>query len=266
MTSRFRPAPATVLAALALFISLGGTSYAVSTQISGAKLKNRSVAGTKLEKHTVTGTDVKISTFPKVPVAHYADDSTNATNAVNAINATQAGTLTGTIGGGQVVGAVADATNATTATTATTATSATYASNVGGHTFAQINATAGTGNAATLLAGFGGLTLSCTGPSGTAGEVMLTVTNSLPQGGVIGASSVDESETAHADEETVAGANGGIPQSTNLSFPVSGSAQMSFAYKTVIGNTADVVSGTFTVIQDNGCTAFGNADASSVSG
>ncbi len=241
MRSRLRPAPATILATLALFIALGGTSYAVSNRINGATLKNRSVAGTKLEKHTVTGTDVKVSTFPKVPAAHHADDSTNATNATSAITAT----------------------NATDALFATNATNATNAANVDGHAFAQINATAGTGTPATLLSNFGGLTLTCTGPSGP-GTVTLAVIDSSAQGGFFGASAIDETSTVHEDEGAVAGATGGVPQTTAFTFPISGGAQISFSYKTSSGSTTDVVSGTLTLIQNNGCTAFGNADASSV--
>lgn len=73
------PTPSTGLAAVALFAALGGTSYAaVSNQINGAKIENRSVAGIKLKKHAVTGTDVNVSTFPKVPAARHADAATNA--------------------------------------------------------------------------------------------------------------------------------------------------------------------------------------------
>jgi hypothetical protein len=243
MRSRLRPAPATILATLALFIALGGTSYAVSNRINGATLKNRSVAGTKLEKHTVTGTDVKIATFPKVPTARHADDSTNATNATNAITAT----------------------NATDALFATNATNATNAANVDGHAFAQINATAGPSSPATLLSNFGGLTLTCTGPATPSGTVTLTVIDSSAQGGFFGASAIDETNVVRDDEGPVAGAIGGIPQTTAFTFPISGGgAQISFSYRTSSGNTTDVVSGTLTLIQNNGCTAFGNADASSV--
>jgi hypothetical protein len=43
-----------------------------------------------------------------------------------------------------------------------------------------------------------------------------------------------------------------------------GGAQISFTYKTASATTTNIVSGTLTMIQNNGCTAFGNADASSV--
>jgi hypothetical protein len=164
--------------------------------------------------------------------------------------ATEAGTITGTINAGQVSGTVANATNAT---------------NVDGHTFAQINTTAPSNTAATLLSDFSGLTLTCTGPSGTSGTVTLAVVNSSAQGGFFGASAIDQTGAGHADEGTVTGATGGIPQTADFAFPISGGgAQISFSYKTSSGNTTDVVSGTLTMIQNNGCTTFGNADASSV--
>lgn len=84
-----RPSPAMVTAALALFVSLGGTALAV-TSINGNQLKNRSVAGIKLEMHTITGTEVNLNKLGKVPSAKHADSATNATNATSAGSATQA--------------------------------------------------------------------------------------------------------------------------------------------------------------------------------
>jgi hypothetical protein len=63
-----RPKHGTVVAYLALFIALGGTSYAV-TRINGSALKDRSVAGKKLKKNTVTGVEIKESKLGKVPTA-----------------------------------------------------------------------------------------------------------------------------------------------------------------------------------------------------
>jgi hypothetical protein len=59
MLGKFRPSPAFVLAAIALFIALGGTSYAAGV-INGKSLANRSVSHVKLKKHTVTATEMKI--------------------------------------------------------------------------------------------------------------------------------------------------------------------------------------------------------------
>ena len=66
MLGRFKPSPAFVLAAIALFIALGGTSYAAGV-VSGKSLANRSVSHTKLMKHTVTATEMKI--VPARPIA-----------------------------------------------------------------------------------------------------------------------------------------------------------------------------------------------------
>jgi len=139
--------PGTALAAVALFVALGGTSYAVTggTQyaanaINGAALQNHTVAGTKLENHTITGTQVNVATFPTVPSAVFAGQASSATNAANATNATNATnaknatnathaatattatsavTITGTVAGSQVSGPVASAGSATTAGTIT---------------------------------------------------------------------------------------------------------------------------------------------------
>jgi hypothetical protein len=61
-----------VVAYLALFVALGGTSYAAAT-IDGAKLKNRSVAGAKLKKDTLGGGEIKESKLGIVPRSSNAD-------------------------------------------------------------------------------------------------------------------------------------------------------------------------------------------------
>ncbi len=137
---RLKPQPATVIASVALFVALGGTSYAVTggtsfaaKQINGSQLANHSIAGFKLEDHTVTGQQVDVAGFPTVPsavfagqasIASTAKNAVNATNAKTAGSATTAGTITGTISGSQVSSAVANATNAVNATNATKATTA----------------------------------------------------------------------------------------------------------------------------------------------
>lgn len=58
---RFRlskPSPAFVVATAALFVALGGTSYAVS-QISGGDVKNGSLTGSDIANGSLTGSDVK---------------------------------------------------------------------------------------------------------------------------------------------------------------------------------------------------------------
>jgi len=63
---------ANVVATLALFVALGGSSYAV-TKISGSHLKNRSVAGKKLKPNTLGTRQIKESRLRKVPRAGNAD-------------------------------------------------------------------------------------------------------------------------------------------------------------------------------------------------
>lgn len=60
------------LALIALFVALGGTSYAAS-QINGADLKNRSVAGGKLKNDTLGGRQIRESRLGRVPSAGNAD-------------------------------------------------------------------------------------------------------------------------------------------------------------------------------------------------
>jgi hypothetical protein len=77
---------ANVMATVAVFIALGGTSVAATALINGSKLKNRTVAGKKLKnrtlagkklkQNTVRGTEVRESTLDPVPRALQADDAT----------------------------------------------------------------------------------------------------------------------------------------------------------------------------------------------
>jgi hypothetical protein len=62
---------ANVVATLALFIALGGSSYAVS-RISGSQLENNSVAGKKLKRNTLGGKRIKESRLGTVPSARNA--------------------------------------------------------------------------------------------------------------------------------------------------------------------------------------------------
>lgn len=89
MLARFRSrlTYSNVLATVAIFVALGGSSYAVS-QINGKNIKNRSIAGKKLKKRTVTGTEIKRgvitpSKFGRLPAArafHSASQSIAASN------------------------------------------------------------------------------------------------------------------------------------------------------------------------------------------
>ncbi len=59
---------ANVTATLALFVALGGSSYAVAT-LNGRQLKNRSVRAGKIARNTLTGTEIRESRLGQVPSA-----------------------------------------------------------------------------------------------------------------------------------------------------------------------------------------------------
>ena len=69
---RTRLTYANAMSTLAVFIALGGTSYAAFT-INGATIKNRSIPGKKLRHNTLTGTQIKESRLARVPRAKTAD-------------------------------------------------------------------------------------------------------------------------------------------------------------------------------------------------
>ena len=71
---------ANVMATVAVFIALGGSSYAVG-QISGSQIKNRSIGGKKLKRNTVAGTAVKESSLGTVPSANMARAADTAARA-----------------------------------------------------------------------------------------------------------------------------------------------------------------------------------------
>jgi len=93
-TRRFRrPSASLIISLLALFVAIGGSTYAAS-KINGKTIKNASVAGKKLKPDSVTGKQVNESKLGTVPKATNADNATNATNATNADNAAKVGGLT----------------------------------------------------------------------------------------------------------------------------------------------------------------------------
>jgi hypothetical protein len=71
---RHRLTYANVMSTLAVFIALGGSSYA-AVKISGANIKNRSITASKLKKNTLTGLQVKESTLGRVTRARVADNA-----------------------------------------------------------------------------------------------------------------------------------------------------------------------------------------------
>ncbi|MBF6620284.1 MAG: hypothetical protein ITG02_08655 [Patulibacter sp.] len=120
-----RPTASTVISCTALFVALGGTSYAAVT-IDGKDLKNRSVTakkvktrtltGTQIKNNTLTGKQIKESTLATVPRAGSAQTAQSATNAHRAVTAGTADNA-------------AHAENAKNATNATNAENATNAQN-----------------------------------------------------------------------------------------------------------------------------------------
>jgi hypothetical protein len=71
---------ANVMSTLAVFIALGGSSYAALT-ISGSSIENRSISGAKLQKNTLTGKHIRESRLKRVPRAARADKLGGATAA-----------------------------------------------------------------------------------------------------------------------------------------------------------------------------------------
>jgi hypothetical protein len=77
-----RPSPALLVAIVALFMALGGTSYAalkitgtnvVNGTLTGADVDNRSLGGKELKKNTLDGTEIDESALGPVPKATDAD-------------------------------------------------------------------------------------------------------------------------------------------------------------------------------------------------
>src|SRR5919204_1164514 len=102
------------IALLALFISLGGVSYAAiklpPNSVGTKQLKANAVIGSKVKNGSLTGADVDASSLGKVPSAGSADHATAADTATHA-------------------GSADSATSATSATSAASATDAAHAAN-----------------------------------------------------------------------------------------------------------------------------------------
>jgi hypothetical protein len=73
MRSKIRPrlTYANVISTLALFVALGGSSYA-ALKISGTSIERRSIPGTKIKRNSITGKEVRESRL-RVPYARRAD-------------------------------------------------------------------------------------------------------------------------------------------------------------------------------------------------
>jgi hypothetical protein len=89
---------------LALFVALGGTTYAATGfpanvigakqlkkgAVTTAKLKNNAVTGAKVASDSLAGADLVESSLGEVPSAARADRATTATGATRVANASQA--------------------------------------------------------------------------------------------------------------------------------------------------------------------------------
>jgi hypothetical protein len=107
------PTPAMIVACVALFVALGGASYAAGVlprnsvgtaqlkkkAVSAAKLQKNAVTSTRVKNDALTGADIRESSLGRVPsagdaanAAHAAsaDSATTARNAANAANAAKA--------------------------------------------------------------------------------------------------------------------------------------------------------------------------------
>jgi hypothetical protein len=86
--ARIRPrlTYANVVATLALFAALGGSSFA-AVKLTSADIKNRSVKRVDLRKNTLTGAEIREARLRTVPRARSADSAQNAFTASNAQSA-----------------------------------------------------------------------------------------------------------------------------------------------------------------------------------
>jgi hypothetical protein len=86
------------IALLALFIALGGTTFAAANalpknSVGTKQLKKNAVTTKKIKNGAVTGAKIKLSSLGKVPSAANADHATTADSATNATNAANADKL-----------------------------------------------------------------------------------------------------------------------------------------------------------------------------
>jgi len=120
------PSPAFVISLIALFLALGGTSYAAT---KGILTKHKDAkADTTLVKRLAPSLSVKH--------AKTADNATNAMSATNAVNATHASSADSATNATNATNAT-HASNATNATNATTAQTANVANNIGAVTYVK---------------------------------------------------------------------------------------------------------------------------------
>lgn len=97
MLHRFRPSPALIVAVLALFVALGGVSYA-ATKIGTAQIKNGAVTAKKLHKKAVTTKKIKNRAVTELKIAFQAVGTSEladagVTNSKLADNSVQTGKI-----------------------------------------------------------------------------------------------------------------------------------------------------------------------------
>lgn len=128
---------ANVMASIAVFVALGGISYA-ATNINGNKIIKGTVGGAKLKSGTLTSTQVKQNSL----TGSVIDESSLGTvpTAQTAIIATTAGHAT-TAGSANTAQSATSASHATSADTATSATTAGDADTLDGLTSKQLQVT-----------------------------------------------------------------------------------------------------------------------------
>jgi hypothetical protein len=138
-----RPSPALVISILALFVALGGTSYAFTQlpkdSVGTPQLKKNAVTGAKVKDGSLTGADVDASTLGTVPAASSANRASTAASADRAATAGNAATA----GSADHAATAGSATTANSAATAGSATTAGSAATAGSATTAGSAATAG---------------------------------------------------------------------------------------------------------------------------
>jgi hypothetical protein len=106
-----RPSPSMAVALLALFVALGGSSYAalkvsgkqiVNNSVRSKDLRNNDVRSTDVRNNGLTGADIDEARVGTVPSANTANSAATATSATNATKADDANALGGIAPGGYV--------------------------------------------------------------------------------------------------------------------------------------------------------------------
>src|SRR4029079_9726485 len=82
MRGRLRPSPSMVVAFIALFVAIGGSSYAVTRLPAGSvgtkQLKKNAVPGAKVKNRSLTAAEIKVETLAGVASAASAASAGHA--------------------------------------------------------------------------------------------------------------------------------------------------------------------------------------------